>query len=159
MAEIVENLRMATVLLVEDNPAERNLARRALQKGVMQCDLRVVSDGEEAMDYLWRRGPYAAAEQSPRPHLILLDLNMPKLDGRQVLEKIKSDPALQSIPVVVMTTSRHDEDIARNYQLGCNSFISKPVEVHEFLDALRQLGCYWLRLVVLPAEGGGIPRA
>ena len=153
---MVENMRMATVLPAEDNPAEQNLARRAPAKGVMQCDLRVVSDGEEAMDYLRRRGPYAAPEQSPRPHLILLDLNMPKLDGRQVLEQIKSDPALQKIPVVVLTTSRHDEDVARSYQLGCNSFISKPVEVHDFLDALRQLGCYWLRLVVLPAEEGSV---
>ncbi len=152
MAEIIENMRMATILLAEDNPAEQNLARRALEKGVIQCDLRVVSDGEEAMDYLLRRGPYSDPEQSPRPHLILLDLNMPKLDGRQVLERVKSDPALRKIPVVVLTTSRHDEDVARSYELGCNSFIGKPVDVHEFLDALRQLGGYWLRLVVLPAE-------
>ena len=158
MAEIMENVRLATVLLVEDNPAEQNLARRALEKGVMQCDLRVVSDGEEAMDYLLRRGPYVDPGQSPRPHLILLDLNMPKLDGRQVLERIKSDPVLQTIPVVVLTTSRQDEDIARSYELGCNSFISKPVEIHDFLDALRQLGCYWLRLVVLPV-GEGRPQA
>ena len=152
MAEIIENMSMATILLAEDNPAEQNLARRALEKGVMQCDLRVVSDGEEAMDYLLRRGPYSDPEQSPRPHLILLDLNMPKLDGRQVLERIKADPALLKIPVVVLTTSRHDEDVARCYELGCNSFISKPVEIHDFLDAVRQLSCYWLRLVVLPAE-------
>ena len=158
MAEIMENVRLATVLLVEDNPAEQNLARRALAKGVMQCDLRVVSDGEEAMDYLLHRGPYVDPGQSPRPHLILLDLNMPKLDGRQVLERIKSDPVLQTIPVVVLTTSRQDEDIARSYELGCNSFISKPVEIHDFLDALRQLGCYWLRLVVLPV-GEGRPQA
>ena len=92
MAEIIENMRMATILLAEDNPAEQNLARRALEKGVIQCDLRVVSDGEEAMDYLLRRGSYSDPEQSPRPHLILLDLNMPKLDGRQVLEQYQVRP-------------------------------------------------------------------
>ena len=152
MAALSEQARLATVLLAEDNPAEQNLARRALSKGVMQCDLRTVSDGEEAMAYLLRQGKYEAPETSPRPDLVLLDLNMPRLDGRQVLERMKSDPGIHTIPVIVLTTSTHEQDVMRSYELGCNSFINKPLDVHAFLDALDQLGSYWLKLVVLPSR-------
>ena len=152
MTVLGDQARLATILLAEDNPAEQNLTRRALSKGVMQCDLRIVSDGEEAMAYLLRQGKYEDPEVSPRPDLILLDLNMPRLDGRQVLERTKSDPGINTIPVVVLTTSTHEQDVVRSYELGCNSFINKPVDVHAFLDALKQLGSYWLKLVVLPSH-------
>lgn len=148
------DMRSAVVLLAEDNPAEQQLARRALERGVIPIDLRVVSDGEEALDYLHQTGEYTDPQTSPRPALILLDLNMPKLDGRQVLEDIKADPQLRNIPVVVLTTSQHEQDVFRSYQLGCNSFITKPVEVHDFVEAVRELGSYWLRLVVLPPDQG-----
>jgi CheY-like chemotaxis protein len=150
MTLLNDQARLATILLAEDNPAEQHLARRALSKGVMRCDLRTVSDGEEAMDYLLRRDQYEDPIAAPRPDLVLLDLNMPKLDGRQVLEQMKSDPAINTIPVVVLTTSTHEQDVVRSYELGCNSFINKPVDVHAFLEALEQLGSYWLKLVVLP---------
>ena len=150
MAALSYQSRLATVLLAEDNPAEQNLAQRALSKGIMQCDLRLVSDGEEAIAYLLGQGKYAALEAAPRPDLILLDLNMPKVDGRQVLERIKSDPKISAIPVVVLTTSTHEQDVVRSYELGCNSFINKPVDVQAFVEALEQLGSYWLKLVVLP---------
>jgi CheY-like chemotaxis protein len=154
MVENREHAYTATVLLAEDNPAEQNLARRSLHKGRIQCDLRVVSDGEEAMDYLLQRGRYADPDDAPRPELVLLDLNMPRLDGRQVLEQMKSDAALCTIPVVVLTTSRHEEDVVHSYKLGCNSFINKPLDVEEFIRVLRQLGKYWLKLVVLPGRQG-----
>ena len=152
MTVLGDQARLATILLAEDNPAEQNLTRRALSKGLMQCDLRIVSDGEEAMAYLLRQGKYEDPKASPRPDLFLLDLNMPRLDGRQVLERTKSDPGINTIPVVVLTTSTHEQDVVRSYELGCNSFINKPVDVHAFLDALKQLGSYWLKLVVLPSH-------
>ena len=152
MAAPIDQARLATILLVEDNPAEQNLTRRALSKGVMKCNLYTVSDGEEAMAYLLRQGKYEDPKTSPRPDVVLLDLNMPKLDGRQVLERMKSDPEINTIPVVVLTTSTHEQDVVRSYELGCNSFINKPVDVHVFLEALEQLGSYWLKLVVLPAH-------
>lgn len=140
----------AVILLVEDDPEDQELSRRALQRSKLQNDLFVVSDGEEALDYLYRRGKYEDPKSSPRPDLILLDLNMPKLDGRAVLERVKSDPKLKSIAVVVLTTSSQEEDILRSYNLGVNSYISKPVRMDGFLKALQDLEHYWLRLVVLP---------
>ena len=145
-----EQLRAATVLLVEDNPADQDLARRALDRGVIHCDLRVVSNGEEAMDYLRQREKFSTPASCPRPDLILLDLNMPRLDGRQVLERMRADSNLDTIPVVVLTTLRQEEDVVRSYKLGCNSFIQKPIEVQDFVAALEQLGTYWLKLVVPP---------
>ncbi len=145
-------MKDAVVLLVEDNPAEQNLARRSFQRGIIDADLRIVSDGEEALDYLFRRGKFADALVSPKPDLILLDLNIPKIDGKQVLKSIKDDKRLASIPVIVLTTSKKEEDIVRTYELGCNSFLIKPVEVDEFIKTLRELGSYWLKLVVLPPK-------
>jgi len=145
--------KQGVVLLVEDNPAEQNLARRSFAKGHVQADLRVVSDGEEAIDYLFRRGVYSDKETSPTPDIILLDLNLPKIDGRQVLERIKSDSNLSKIPVIVLTTSKKEEDILKTYELGCNSFLNKPVEVEDFVKVLSELGSYWLKLVVLPPKG------
>ena len=149
MMPLGEQVRAATVLLAEDNPADQNLTRRALARGVIQCDLRVVSNGEEAMDYLLQREKFKDPAACPRPDLILLDLNMPRLDGRQVLERMRADSSLDTIPVVVLTTSRQEEDVVRSYKLGCNSFIQKPIQVQDFVAALEQLGAYWLKLVVL----------
>ena len=142
--------KSAVILLVEDDPEDQELSRRALQRSKLHNDLFVVNDGEEALDYLYRRGKYEDPKSSPRPDLILLDLNMPKLDGRAVLERIKSDPKLKSIAVVVLTTSSQEEDILRSYNLGVNSYISKPVRMDGFLKALQDLEHYWLKLVVLP---------
>ena len=142
--------REAVILMAEDNPAEQRLAERALGRGIIQCDLRMVSDGEETLDYLYRRGQYEDVSTSPRPDLLLLDLNMPKLDGRQVLEKMKQDSDLKQIPVVVLTTSKAEQDIARSYELGCNSYMNKPVEVDTFVSVLKSLQEYWFKLVVLP---------
>ncbi len=144
--------RLATILLAEDNPADQALTRRVLTHDVIRCDLRIVSDGEEALDYLRAEGRFAPPSDAPRPDLVLLDLNMPRLDGRQVLEEMQRNPALRVIPVIVLTTSRHEQDVFRSYELGCNSFINKPVDVPEFIAALRQLGDYWLKLVVLPSR-------
>ena len=147
--------RTAVVLLAEDNPAEQRLAERALGQGVIECDLRIVSDGEEALHYLRRQGAYAEANTAPTPDLVLLDLNMPKIDGRQVLEEMRSDPQLKSIPVVILTTSKAERDVLESYRLGCNSFLNKPVAVAEFVDLLQSLGQYWLKLVVLPSRTSG----
>ncbi len=154
MMQLGEQVHAATVLLAEDNPADQNLTRRALDRGVIRCDLRVVSNGEEAMDYLLQREQFADRAACPRPDLILLDLNMPRLDGRQVLERMRADPNLDTIPVVVLTTSRQEEDVVRSYKLGCNSFIQKPIQIQDFVAALEQLGAYWLKLVVLPTHRG-----
>jgi CheY-like chemotaxis protein len=143
-------IRSAVILLVEDDPEDQELARRALQKSKVHNQLYVVNDGEEALDYLYRRGRYEHPKDSPRPDLILLDLNMPKLDGRAVLEQVKSDRELKSIAVVVLTTSSQEEDILRSYDLGVNSYISKPVRIEGFMKAIQDLEHYWLELVVLP---------
>jgi CheY-like chemotaxis protein len=114
----------------------------------------MVSNGVEAMDYLLHRPPYEKVDLAPRPHLILLDLNMPRCDGRQVLQQIKSTPELATIPVVMLTTSNQEQDVWQSYQLGCNSYINKPVDVHEFFDMMHQLSTYWLELVLLPLTKG-----
>ena len=142
------------VLLAEDNAAEQNLERRALSKGGIRCDMRVVSDGEEAIDYLFHRGRYEDPATSPRPDLILLDLNMPKLDGGEVLRQVKSLPTLGVIPLVVLTTSRSQQDMVASYKLGCNSYITRPVDIHDFVDVVAQAGSYWLKLVTLHPRNG-----
>lgn len=140
----------AVVLLAEDDPGDQELTRRALQEDIVRTVLYIVSDGEEAMDFLLRRGRYANAAAAPRPDLLLLDLNMPKLDGRQVLERIRKDAGLRRLPVVVLTTSKQEEDIIRSYDLGCNSFITKPVDIVAFMRTVKELGSYWFELVTLP---------
>ena len=145
-----------TILLADDDADDRMLTRDALRESRLANDLRTVTDGEELMDYLKRRGRYADAAQSPRPGLILLDLNMPRKDGREALKEIKSDPALRQIPVVVLTTSKAEEDIYRTYDLGVNSFITKPVEFSGLVKAMRTLGCYWFEIVELP-DGEDVP--
>lgn len=144
--------RTAVILLVEDDPEDQELTRRALRASKLRNRLVTVSDGEEALDYLYRRGAYSDPESSPRPDLILLDLNMPKLDGLAVLERVKQDACLRRIPVVVLTTSSQEEDILRSYDLGVNSYVTKPVRMEGFAKAIRDLEHYWFELVVLPND-------
>ncbi|NNM32461.1 MAG: response regulator, partial [Gemmatimonadetes bacterium] len=119
--------RSVTILMADDDPDDRLMAQEALEEARLTNEIRFVSDGEELMDYLHRRNAYADPASSPRPGLILLDLNMPRMDGREALTEIKSDPRLRSIPVVMLTTSQAHADIVRSYDLGVNSFITKPV--------------------------------
>lgn len=140
-----------TILLVDDDEDDRMLARDALAESRLANDLYMVEDGEELMDYLHRRGRYGDPANSPRPGLILLDLNMPRKGGREALQEIKDDPALRQIPVVVLTTSQAEEDIYRTYDLGANSFITKPVMFESLVKVMRDLGKYWFEIVELPA--------
>jgi two-component system response regulator len=146
--------RKPEILLAEDDPGDQELTRRALESDVHQAELRIVQDGREALDYLYRRGKYENPALAPWPDLILLDLNMPRLNGRQVLEELRKHPDLARIPVVVLTTSSHEEDVSRCYSLGCNSFISKPAEMAPFLAVIRDLRHYWFELVTLPPAPG-----
>ncbi len=139
-----------TLLLADDDPDDRLLAKQALEKSRLANDLRCVEDGEELLDYLRHRGQYADPKESPRPGLILLDLNMPRKDGREALREIKSDPKLRDIPVVVLTTSKAEEDIARSYNLGVNSYITKPVKFSALVEVMKALGKYWFEIVELP---------
>jgi CheY-like chemotaxis protein len=142
--------RPITILLADDDADDRMMAGEALAESRLANDLRFVEDGEELMDYLHRRGRYADPADAPRPGLILLDLNMPRKDGREALEEIKSDPELRKIPVVVLTTSKAEEDIYRTYDLGVNSFITKPVMFESMVDVMKALGRYWFEIVELP---------
>jgi two-component system, chemotaxis family, response regulator Rcp1 len=141
--------RPVEILLVEDNPGDVRLTREALKDAKVLNNLSVVSDGEAALDFLHRRGKYAAA---PRPDLILLDLNLPRKDGREVLEEIKKDDSLMVIPVVVLTTSKAEEDVVRSYKLHANCYIPKPVDFNRFMEVVRQLENFWLAVVRLPQD-------
>lgn len=142
----------AIILLAEDDLGDQELTKRALEEGKVENELYIVKDGEEALDYLFRRGRYTDPETSPLPDLFLLDLNMPKLDGRQVLEQIRSIHELRNIRVVVLTTSRQEEDITRSYDLGVHSYITKPVDLDQFFNVIRALEEYWFQIVVLPPK-------
>lgn len=139
-----------TILMADDDEDDCMLASEALTESRLANHLYIVKDGEELMDYLHRRGEYAQAKTSPRPDLILLDLNMPKKDGREALREIKDDPKLRHIPVIVLTTSRAQEDIYRAYSLGANSFIIKPVTFGALVEVMRTIGKYWFEIVELP---------
>jgi len=140
-----------TILMADDDEDDRLLTADALRRSRLINDLRFVVDGQDLMQYLRREGPYGSGgADAPRPGLILLDLNMPKKDGREALAEIKHDPDLRSIPVVVLTTSKAEEDIVRTYELGVNSFVSKPVTFEELAEVMRALACYWFDLVELP---------
>lgn len=143
-----------TILLADDDADDRMLTRDALAESRVANDLRLVEDGEELMDYLHRRGKYADAATSPRPGLILLDLNMPRKDGREALREIKGEPSLRHIPIVVLTTSKAEEDIYRTYDLGVNSFITKPVSFQGLVAVMKALGKYWFEIVELPTAEG-----
>lgn len=135
------------ILLVEDNPGDARLAQEALKEGRMASRLKVVVDGVEAMTYLRREGSFGDA---PRPHLVLLDLNLPRKDGRQVLAEMKADPELRRIPVVVLTTSQAEQDVGRSYDLHANCYITKPVDLDRFISVVRSIEEYWCSVVTLP---------
>lgn len=135
------------ILLVEDDPADAGLTRAALSQARILCNLHHVADGVEALAFLRQEGAYADA---PVPHLMLLDLNMPRMGGREVLRAMRADEKLQRIPVVVLTTSDVEADIETSYNLGANSFITKPVDIDQFIDAIKALGNYWFSIVKLP---------
>jgi two-component system, chemotaxis family, response regulator Rcp1 len=137
------------VLLVEDNPGDVRLTREALRDGKVCNNLAVAKDGEEALAYLRREGPFADA---PRPDVILLDLNLPRKDGREVLESIKADAALRTIPVVILTSSEAERDIARAYELNANCYITKPVDLDQFIAVVKAIEDFWFTVVKLPAE-------
>lgn len=138
------------ILMADDDPDDRMMAEKALREARLKNGLFFVEDGEELMDYLLNRGKYADAMLYPKPGLILLDLNMPKKDGREALREIKADPKLRHIPVVVLTTSKAEEDILRTYNLGVNSYITKPVSFQGLASAMRILDAYWFQIVKLP---------
>ena len=142
--------RSICILLAEDDPDDRLLTRRALSKSRLANTIQTVEDGEELMDYLRREGAYEDPSDAPRPGLILLDLNMPRMDGREALRKIKSDPDLRRIPVVVLTTSEADQDILQSYDLGVNAFVTKPVTFDGLADVIQALGEFWFQIVKLP---------
>ena len=140
-----------SILICDDDEDDRMLTQQALEAAHISNALHFVENGEQLLDYLYQRGEYAGENgKAPRPGLILLDLNMPKMDGREALKVIKGDKTLHDIPVVVLSTSRFDADIVRSYQLGVNSFISKPVTFTGLVDAMNVLGRYWLEIVELP---------
>lgn len=141
------NREAVDILLVEDNPGDARLAMEALKEGGIANRLHVVPDGIEAMNFLRREGGYEAA---PRPHVILLDLNMPRMDGRQVLARVKSDDALKRIPIVVLTTSQAEQDIIKSYDLHANCYITKPVDLDRFIAVIRSIEEFWCSTVKLP---------
>ena len=147
-----------TILMADDDADDRMLAGDALAESRLSNDLYMVSDGQELMDYLKHRGTYEDPATSPRPGVILLDLNMPRKDGFEVLAEIRRDPDLRRIPVVILTTSKAEEDIYRGYDMGANSFVTKPVTFEGLVQAMKALGQYWFEIVELPVElraGGG----
>ncbi len=141
--------KQVELLLVEDNPVDIKLTTRALKEGKVLNNLSVVRDGVEAMQFLHREGDYSKA---PRPDLILLDLNMPRMDGREVLTEIKNSDDLKHIPVIVLTTSDAEQDVLRSYNLHANSYITKPVDFDQFVDAIRRFEEFWFTVVRLPSN-------
>ncbi len=143
-----------TILMADDDPDDRLMTREAFEEAHLGNPLEFVKDGEELLDYLLRRGSFENLKGRPLPGLILLDLNMPRKDGREALQEIKAHPALRRIPVVVLTTSKADEDILRSYDMGVNSFISKPVSFESLVETVKMLGKYWFEIVILPSRAG-----
>lgn len=147
---IPELVKPIEILLVEDNPGDVRLTMEALKEGKVINNLTVIKDGADALAFLRRQGQYANA---PRPHLIVLDLNLPKKDGREVLAEIKADDSLKRIPVVVLTTSQDEQDVLRSYNLHANCYITKPVELEQFIQVVKSIEDFWLGIVVLPFNG------
>ena len=145
-----QGVRSIELLLIEDNPGDVRLAQEGLREGKILNRLHVARDGEEAMAFLCREGAFADA---PRPDLILLDLNLPKKDGREVLAEIKADPRLLRIPVVVLTTSEAEEDVLRSYNLHANCYITKPMDLDRFIEVIMAIEQFWFNIVQLPGEG------
>ena len=147
---MVDENRPVEILLVEDNPGDERLTREALKEGKVYSNLHWVKDGVEAMSFLRREGKY---RDVPRPDIILLDLNLPKKDGREVLQEIKSDEQLKRIPVVVLTTSKAEEDVLRTYNLHANCYVTKPVDLEKFIVVVKSIDVFWLTVVTLPPNG------
>jgi CheY-like chemotaxis protein len=146
--------KMISIILADDDPDDRKLTQDAFAENRLANMLDCVEDGEELMDYLHRRGKYSHLRGEALPGLILLDLNMPRKDGREALKEIKADPELRRIPIVVLTTSKAEEDIVRTYDLGVNSYITKPVTFKSLVELVKVLGRYWFEVVELPPEHG-----
>jgi len=148
--------KSVTILMADDDPDDRRLTKEAFDESHLMNDLRFVEDGEELLDYLNRRGKYADPDSAPWPAILLLDLNMPRKDGREALEELKKDPRFRGIRVVIMTTSKAEEDIIRSYNLSAASYITKPVTFDRLVEVIRTLGKYWLEIVELPPDRNGI---
>jgi two-component system response regulator len=146
-----------TIQIADDDPDDRQLTKEAFAESHLANDLRFVEDGEELMDYLYRRGKYTDPAAAPRPSILLLDLNMPRKDGREALQELKNDPRFRAIRVIVMTTSKAEEDIVRSYDLSAASYITKPVTFEGLLDVIKALGRYWLEIVELPSDADDPP--
>jgi CheY-like chemotaxis protein len=144
--------KMITIVLADDDPDDRQLTEDAFSENRLANQLHCVEDGEELMDYLNRRGKYESLRNEPLPGLILLDLNMPRKDGREALKEIKASPNFRRIPIVVLTTSKAEEDIVRSYDLGVNSYVTKPVTFKSLVELIKVLGRYWFEVVELPPE-------
>jgi len=140
------------ILLVEDNPDHVLLIKEALAVNNIINEIRVVEDGEEALDYLFGRGQYADPQMSPRPTLIILDIKLPKMDGQEVLKTIKSDPGLKDIPIIVLTTTTQEEEIIKSFKNGANSYVTKPIDPQEFFDKIKNLKVYWMITNSLPRK-------
>jgi CheY-like chemotaxis protein len=141
------------ILMADDDPDDRQLTREAFEEAKLANDIRFVEDGVELLDYLHRRGKFADPASSPRPGIILLDLNMPRKDGREALQELKQDPRFRAIRVIILTTSKAEEDILRTYNLSAASYITKPVTFEALVDVVKTLGKYWLEIVELPENG------
>ena len=147
---ISDNFQPVKILLVEDNVQDIEITQRAFAKGRVRNELTVVRDGEEAIEYLYHRGRYQDPATSPRPGMILLDLNLPKVGGLEVLQQIKKDDQLKQIPVIVLTVSQREEDVVRSYDLGVNTYIQKPVEFDNFMRVVNAVHEYWILIATLP---------
>ncbi len=147
------NKRAVTILMADDDADDRKMAQEAFAESCLGNDLRFVEDGEELLDYLYRRGKYADPASSPRPSILLLDLNMPKKDGREALQELKADPQFRALRVIILTTSKAEEDILQSYDLSATSYITKPVTFEGLLEVIRAMGRYWLEIVELPDNG------
>jgi two-component system response regulator len=141
-----------TILLVEDNPDDIELTLRAFRKNNIANDLVITRDGAEALDYLFCRGAYSQRDIADLPRLILLDLNLPKLDGLQVLERLRADERTKLVPVVILTSSKEEQDMVNGYEFGANSYVRKPVDFNEFVEAVRHIGLYWLLINEIPVS-------
>jgi CheY-like chemotaxis protein len=144
------NKKKIVILVADDDEDDQLFTREAFEESKLSVDIRFVNDGLELLDYLKQQNKYADPLDCPSPSLILLDLNMPKMDGREALKEIKSDTTLKTIPVVALTTSKAEQDVLRTYELGINSFITKPVAIGDFIEIAKTLGHYWLDIVQLP---------
>jgi CheY-like chemotaxis protein len=140
------------ILMAEDDPDDRFLSQEALKEAHLTNELYFVEDGEDLMSYLLNQGKYEEKGSAPRPGIILLDLNMPRKDGREALKEIKADPSLRSIPIVVLTTSKAEEDILRSYDLGVSGYVTKPVSLPELIEVMKTIGQYWFEIVELPSS-------